>query len=67
MDEARPWIQTFETGAHALQCLARLAAEDKPRSEWGRALKPYLSEMRETRWRVFGDVLDMTLDDLVGE
>ena len=67
MDEARPWIQSFETGAHALQCLAQLAAQDKPRAEWGQALKPYLLEMRDARRRVFGDVLDMTLADLVGE
>jgi hyaluronoglucosaminidase len=62
--EARPWIETFETGAQALRCLAQLAADDRPRSEWAAELAPYRTSLRDARLRVFGDTLDMTLTEL---
>jgi hyaluronoglucosaminidase len=64
IDEARPWIEAFETGAEAIRRIADLAADDRLVDDGPRQLLPYLHRLRESRLRVFGDVLDMTLDDL---
>jgi len=63
VDEARPWIQAFETGAQALHCMAELAATDRLSRDGLRELLPYLHRLRELRVRVFGDVVDMTLTE----
>jgi hyaluronoglucosaminidase len=64
LDEARPWVEAFETGAQALACLARLATEDRLERDGPRELLPYLHRLRDARVRVFGDLLDMTLAEL---
>ncbi|MBA4170501.1 MAG: beta-N-acetylglucosaminidase domain-containing protein [Chloroflexi bacterium] len=64
IDEARPWIEAFEIGAQALRCMAQLAAADRLDGDGRAELAPYLQRLRQTRVRVFGDVLDMTLMDL---
>ena len=64
INEARPWIESFEVGAQAMGCLARLAAEDRLAAYAATELRPYLDRLRSARRRVFGDVLDMTLDEL---
>lgn len=64
IEEARPWIEAFEIGAQALRCVAQLAARDRLHRDGRAELLPYLERLRETRVRVFGDVLDMTLTEL---
>jgi hyaluronoglucosaminidase len=64
IDEARPWIEAFEIGAQALQCIARLAGAERLEHDARAELTPYLHRLREARVRVFGDVLDMTLAEL---
>jgi hyaluronoglucosaminidase len=65
--EARPWIESFEVGAQALRCMAQLAAEDRLAADAAAELRPYLDRLRGARRRVFGDVLDMTLDELISD
>lgn len=64
IEEARPWIESFQIGAEAMRCMATLARADRLQSDARAELLPYLQRLREARVRVFGDALDMTLDDL---
>lgn len=64
--EARPWIESFETGARALRRIADLAGDDRLDSEGPSELLPYLQRLRRARVRVFGDAVDMALADLTG-
>jgi hypothetical protein len=47
-----------------MQAIARLTAEGRLESDGASVLQPFLDELRGRRVRIFGDVLDMTLDDL---
>jgi hyaluronoglucosaminidase len=64
VDEARPWIQSFEIGAQALRCMAELAAADRLAEDGRTQLLPFLEQLRAARVRVFGDTVDMTLAEL---
>lgn len=66
IDEARPWIESFETGARALRHIADLAGDDRLDSDGPSELLPYLHRLRRARVRVFGDSVDMALADLTG-
>lgn len=62
--EARPWIEAFRLGAEAVGCIAELYAAGRLASDGPTELNPYLGRLRDSRRRVFGDLLDMTLSDL---
>lgn len=64
IDEVRPWIASFETGAQALKHVAELAAAGRLDADGPIELRPYLDRLRRARVRVFGDAVDMTLADL---
>ena len=66
IDEARPWIESFETGARALRHIADLARDGRLGSDGPGELLPYLRRLRRARVRVFGDTVDMALADLTG-
>ena len=63
--ECRPWIEAFEVGAIALRHIATLALERRLEQDGPAELRPYLVRLRQARVRVFGDVLDMALADLI--
>jgi len=63
--EVRPWLESFRLGSHALVEVAKLAAEGRLDSDGPAVLRPYLDGLRSARRRVFGDLLDMTLAQLV--
>ena len=63
--EARPWLESFELGVRALEIVGALTARGEL-EERAAVLSPMLAEFRARGRRVFGDVLDMTLDDLCG-
>jgi hyaluronoglucosaminidase len=67
IEEARPWIKSFQTGAEALRHMGRLAAQDRLAADGPTELRPYLDQLRGARVRVFGDTLDMTLTDLINQ
>ncbi|MEU1971987.1 protein O-GlcNAcase [Microbacterium sp. NPDC019599] len=62
--ESRPWIEAFAVGAEAMQVMARLTADGLLETDGPRVLRPFLDDLRARRVRIFGDVLDMTLDGL---
>jgi hyaluronoglucosaminidase len=62
--EAQPWLESFGIGVSALEELSALVAADRLEQDGPRRLAPYLAALRERRFRVFGDVLDMTLDGI---
>jgi hyaluronoglucosaminidase len=64
VNECRPWIEAFETGAHAIAHIARLGAAGRLGSDGPAELRPWLVALRQARVRVFGDALDMILADL---
>lgn len=64
IEEGRPWIEAFETGARAMRRMADLAAAGRLEADARAELHPYLVALRRARVRIFGDALDMTLDDL---
>ena len=66
VDEGRPWIEAFETGAQALRRIAELAAAGRLEADGPAELFPYLQALREARVRVFGDAVDMALAELTG-
>ena len=66
VDEGRPWIEAFETGAQALRRVADLAAEGRLDADGRAELLPYLHALRRARVRVFGDAVDMALAELTG-
>ena len=64
--EARPWLESFELGVRALELIGALTASGELDEKASSLLSPLLAEYRARGRRVFGDVLDMTLDDLCG-
>ncbi|MGV8876986.1 MAG: protein O-GlcNAcase [Rhodoglobus sp.] len=63
--EVRPWLEAFRLGSQALVEVAGLAAADRLRSDSRAVLAPFLAGLRAARVRVFGDLLDMTLAELI--
>lgn len=67
--EQAPWLAKSALGAQALLALgdavAASAADPAPAVLIAGAVAPHLNRLREDRYRVFGDVLDMTLADYV--
>ncbi|MBH0116860.1 beta-N-acetylglucosaminidase domain-containing protein [Salinibacterium sp. NG253] len=63
--EVRPWLESFRVGARALVEVAELAAAGRLSTAGPSRLLPYLDTLRAARRRVFGDLLDMTLAELV--
>ena len=66
VEEGRPWIEAFETGAQALRRIAELAATGRLQADGPTELLPYLRALRGAGVRVFGDAVDMALLDLTG-
>ena len=62
--ESRPWIEAFELGAQSVKRLVELYRSGRLDSDGPAELGPFLERLRNTRVRVFGDVLDMALSDL---
>jgi hyaluronoglucosaminidase len=62
--EARPWLESFEIGVRALEAIGDLTARGQLDDDGPRVLAPMLAELRARHRRVFGDVMDMTLDGL---
>jgi hyaluronoglucosaminidase len=62
--EARPWLESFEIGVRALEAIGDLTARGRLDDDGPRVLAPMLAELRARHRRVFGDVMDMTLDGL---
>ncbi|GAA1211802.1 protein O-GlcNAcase [Rhodoglobus aureus] len=65
ISEVRPWLESFRVGAHALVAIATLAADGRLDSDGSTVLRPFLDKLRSAHRRVFGDLLDMTLAELV--
>ncbi|GAA3730968.1 hypothetical protein GCM10022239_04460 [Leifsonia bigeumensis] len=63
--EARPWIEAFKIGARAVKCVVELYRSGRLGSDGPTELAPFLGRIRDLRVRVFGDVLDMTLSELI--
>ena len=63
--EVRPWLESFRVGARALVEVAELAAAGRLATAGPSRLLPYLDTLRAAHRRVFGDLLDMTLAELV--
>ncbi|MFN8196469.1 MAG: beta-N-acetylglucosaminidase domain-containing protein, partial [Nocardioidaceae bacterium] len=67
--EQAPWLRVTALGAEALVAMGTVLGAPPEAALGGAAaaaaLAPHLATLREQRYRVFGDVLDMTLDDLV--
>ncbi|CAN5791493.1 hypothetical protein BH23CHL8_BH23CHL8_10050 [soil metagenome] len=66
MDEARPWLEAFELGSHAIRRVADLAGTGRLEADGPAELRPFLMRLRRARVRVYGDALEMTLSDLTG-
>ncbi|PDQ35891.1 MAG: hypothetical protein B5766_03675 [Candidatus Lumbricidophila eiseniae] len=64
--EARPWLESFELGVRALEAIGSLTHTDRLADDGSSVLAPVLAELRARHRRVFGDVVDMTLDELCG-
>jgi hyaluronoglucosaminidase len=64
IDECRPWLEAFELGAEALRRIADLGLAGRLERDARRELLPFLARLRDARVRVFGDALDMALEDL---
>ncbi|MGV8858381.1 protein O-GlcNAcase [Rhodoglobus sp.] len=63
--EVRPWLESFRVGSLALVEVATLAADDRLDSDGPAVLRPFLDRLRSAHRRVFGDLIDMTLAELV--
>ena len=66
IEEIRPWLVAFETGAQAVRRIADLAAAGRLEEDGPSELAPFLVKLRRARVRVFGDTLEMTLSVLSG-
>lgn len=64
--EARPWLESFAVGVRALDAIADLTERGRLTADGPSVLAPLLAELRTRHRRVFGDVMDMTLDGLCG-
>ena len=65
--EARPWLESFELGVRALEIIGDLTERDQLERDGPDKLAPILAELRARHRRVFGDVMDMTLDGLCSD
>lgn len=69
--EQEPWLAVSELGAAALielgAVVAGTAEDPDPVEQIAETLAPLLARLRERRYRVFGDVVDMTLADYVDQ
>ncbi|MBX3086948.1 MAG: beta-N-acetylglucosaminidase domain-containing protein [Cryobacterium sp.] len=65
ISEAKPWLEAFATGAEALEKVVQLYREGKLNGADAEILRGYRDRLRDLRVRVFGDVLDMALSDLL--
>jgi hyaluronoglucosaminidase len=65
--EARPWLESFEIGVRALEMIGNLTERGRLAEEGPAALSPLLAELRMRHRRVFGDVMDMTLDGICSD
>lgn len=63
--EVRPWLESFRWGSLALVEVATLAAAGRLDTDGPSVLRPFLDGLRSARRRVFGDLLDMTLAELI--
>ena len=66
--EQAPWLRVAALGADALVAMGEVlghSAHDQDAVV--AALAPHLAVLRDQRYRVFGDVLEMTLNDLVSD
>lgn len=64
--EARPWLESFAVGVKALERIGALTEQERLVDDGPAVLAPMLAELRTRHRRVFGDVMDMTLDGLCG-
>ncbi|MEO6942156.1 MAG: hypothetical protein ABI238_06105, partial [Terrimesophilobacter sp.] len=64
--ESRRWIESFERGIDAARLIVTLYREERLATDGPRELLPLLTAIRDDRLRVFGDLLEMTLAELVG-
>ena len=60
--EAPPWLESFDLGVRALEIIGDLTAQGRLDEDGPTELAPLLAELRARHRRVFGDVMDMTLD-----
>ena len=67
MAEARPWLESFEVGVRALEIIGDLTSEGRLEQDGSAELAPLLAELRSRHRRVFGDVMDMTLDGICSD
>ena len=66
--EQAPWLRVAALGAEAMVAMGEVLGD--PASDQDAivaALAPHLTILRDQRHRVFGDVLEMTLNDLVSD
>jgi len=63
--EVRPWLESFRLGSQSLVEIAKLAAADRLDLDGPTVLRPFLDGLRNAQRRVFGDLLDMTLAELI--
>ena len=64
--ESRRWIEAFSLGARAILHIVELYRSGRLETDGPKELTPFLNALRDARVRVFGDLLDMTLAELVG-
>ena len=64
IEECRPWLEAFELGAEALRRIGDLGLAGRVERDARPELLPFLAKLRDARVRVFGDALDMALEDL---
>jgi hypothetical protein len=64
--EAAPWLAKFAAGADALAAVSSLAVEGRLENpEAAATVQHHLNRLSDDRYRVFGDVLEMFLAELV--
>ena len=66
--EQAPWLRVAALGAEALVAMGEVLGDPAAGQDAiVAALAPHLTVLRDQRYRVFGDVLEMTLNDLVSD
>lgn len=65
--EARPWLESFDLGVRALEIIGALTSQGRLDGDGPTELAPLLAALRARHRRVFGDVMDMTLDGLCSD
>lgn len=66
IEAIRPWLVSFEIGAHAVRKTADLAAAGRLDEDAPAELTPFLIRLRRARLRVFGDFMERTLSVISG-